>query len=164
MQIATVADALTALDELTGDIADTAASVSATLAGSNTITGLAGGNLVASQAASNLQQLSNRAAQIAAGLIAASPDDPLTDLQLAQMQQLQEQVIGTRKLIGQAISSVDWTFGDLATDSVNTAVNLGSQAVAAVASATGLDWTWVKIGLAVGAGAALFYAGWRVFR
>ena len=95
--------------------------------------------------------------------LTGADSDSLSDEQIARLRELQSEVISDREAVGKAISSVDWTFGDFAGDVAAQAVNLGSQAVAAIADATGIDWTWVKIGVAVGAGLAVLYVGRRLF-
>lgn len=156
MLIATQGDARTALDGLLTDIQATIGQVSAANASSNWFTGFFGADAVASSAATLLQQLS-AAATSAAAAIDGDDGDPVTPDQVARLKELQQEVISDRKLVQQAISSVDWTFGDFLADVGTTTVNLASQTVAAVAQATGVNWTWVKIGVAA-IGVVLVYA------
>lgn len=146
----TQGDGWNAVEQVLTDISTTAQQVSAASSSSNFITGFFGADTVSQTALSLLTQLSNAATAAAADL-GGDPTAPLTAEQIARLQELQNEVISDRKLIGQAISSVDWTFGDLVSDSVTQAGNLASQAVAAVSSGLNINWTVVEIGLAVAA-------------
>lgn len=141
MQLVTVTDAHTALAQLTSDIADTIASVSGAVSSSSF--SLPGTSDLANTSISLMQQLSNRADQIDVELTPYKPLDELTAPQIAELQQLQQQVISDRALVGSSISSVDWTFGGIFNDVVTTAENYASQA----ASGLGINWTYVAIGL-----------------
>jgi glycerol uptake facilitator-like aquaporin len=114
-----------------------------------------GSSDVVASATSLLNQIASYALQVGGTLIATN--DPLTPTQVQQMQELQREVIDARSTVGQTISDVSWTFGDVANDVVNSAVNLGSQAVGAIVNATGINWTYVKIGGAI-VGVILVYA------
>jgi len=163
MLLSTVGDARAAMLQLNSDIQATATQVAATYASSNGLTQAIGGNMVEEAAAQVLQGLASTWLDVN-NRITGDDSDPLSDDQIAALRTLQSEVIDDRAAVGRAISSVDWTYGDFAADVATQTANLFGQAVSKVADLTGINWTWVKIGLAVGAGAVVFYAGWRVFR
>lgn len=148
MQLVTVGDGLLAVQSLSNDIVTTMQSVVSTQSSGNFITGWFGGDMVASQSISLLQQLATYA-QTAAADLGGDPTQPLDAEQINRLQVLQSEVIEDRALIGQAISSVDWTYGDLVSDVATQTQNLASQAVAAVSTGLGINWTLVEIGGAV---------------
>jgi len=145
MQLATVGDAETALFALNNGLISTIDQVSSALSSSNTITGLAGGNMVASASASLLQQLVSETASVTQQLVPLDPSTPLTAQQQGQLQLLQKEVIDARTTIGQAISSVDWTYGNLFDDTGIQLDNWFTQAAASVSGALGINWTAVTV-------------------
>ena len=163
MQLDTVGDARQAMFELNGDIQAAAQEVADAYASSNAITRAIGGDSVEAAAASLLQGLASTWIDVNSRLT-GDDSDALSDDQISALRTLQREVIDDRKTVGSAISSVDWTFGDLTGDVATQTVNLGSQAVAAVVSATGLTWTYVKIGLGLAAVGLGLYVGTRVFK
>lgn len=162
-QLVTVGDARSAMLQLNTDIQVAAESVAAAYASSNVLTQEIGGDMVEQAAASLLQQLAQTWLNTSAKLTGAD-SDALTDDQIAALQELKSEVISDRQIVGQAISSVDWTFGDFASDVADQTVNLASQAVAKVVDATGFSWTYVKIGLGLAALGLGLYVGYRVFK
>ena len=158
MLLQTQGDARAALSQLNSDILATATSVAnayaSTLPTGNPVldavsltTQLGGGDDVTQAASSLLNQLAGTALGVGDALTGADTD-PLTPDLVARMQELQNEVISDRKLVGQAISSVDWSFGDFVADVANQTVNLASQAVAAVSNGLGINWTYVELGAA----------------
>jgi hypothetical protein len=162
MLLQTQGDGWNAVQQLLTDISATASQVSQASSSSNFLSGFFGGDDVAGAAASLLAQLSDSAGRAAADL-GGDATAPLTDEQVARLKELQSEVISDRKLVGQAISSVDWTFGQFVSDVANQTANIASQAVAAVSSGLGINWTVVEIGAALLA-AVLAYALYRRVR
>lgn len=162
MLLTTQGDARAALSQLVADIDATTAQVQAKSSSSNFFTGFFGGDDVAQAAASILLQLQDSAARAAADL-SGGDTDPMTDEQQARLKELQSEVISDRKLVGEAISSVDWTYGDLVADVATTTENIASQAVSAVSSGLGINWTYVELGAAALA-LVLAYALYRRVR
>lgn len=162
MLLTTQGDARGALSQLVADIDTTTTAVQQKLSSSNFLTGLFGGNDVAQASASILLQLQDSAARAAADLT-GDDSDAITDEQKARLQELQNEVISDRKLVGDAISSVDWTYGDFVADVAQQTENIASQAVSAVASGLNINWTVVEIAAALAA-LALGYALYRRVR
>lgn len=168
MLIQTEGDARAALDQLDSDIVSTATDVAnayaatqnswgnPVYAGVGLTTQLGGGNDVVQAASSLLNQLAGTALGVRGQLIGVDSDALTPDL-VARMRELQSEVISDRKLVGQAISSVDWTFGEFVADVANQTANLASQAVAAVSNGLGINWTYVELGAAA-LGLLLVYA------
>jgi hypothetical protein len=168
MLISTVGQARAAMLALNNDIIAAATSVGSaygstdvfTPFGGNVITQLDGGDMVEQSAASLLNQLAATWLKVNS-MIDGNDSDPLSDEQIAALQELQSEVIDDRKVVGQAISSVNWTFGDLAADVVAQTTNLASQAVASVKDALpAVPWLAIEIGLA-GVGLVLVWAIYR---
>lgn len=159
MQINTVGDALAALQQAQNDIGATQASITSAYNSQGLFAVISGSAISAGVEQSSLALLGSLDDFLLSILnsLGGADSDPLAQPQAQAMQSLQSQIIAARSTIGQVISQVDWTFGDFLADVGTTAVNVGSQAVAAVAAATGISWTWVKIGGAV-LGAVVLYA------
>ena len=173
MELATVGDARAAMQVLNADIQQAAAGVAAAYADSFTagdplgivggsVNRLAGGDMVSQAAGSLLNQLASSWIDTFNTLTGAD-SDPLSDDQTARLRELQSEVISDRQAVGQAISSVNWTFGDLATDAVNQVGNLASQAVANIKDAIpAVPWVAIEIGLAVVSAVVLYAVFLRV--
>jgi hypothetical protein len=89
----------------------------------------------------------------------AGEDRPLTAQEVAKMKLIRDQVVDARATVQSVISDLDWSFGQLVSDAVIAAGELADKTVQAVAKATGLNWTLVKIGggvLALVLGYALY--------
>jgi hypothetical protein len=154
VQLVTNADAAAALQVLVIDVnqaAQDAATIGQTTIGlvglAPSTVGLPGGADAQQAALSLLTQLASQILRVN-GTIDGS-DTPLTADQIAQLQLLQKQVIDARSAVGLTISDVNWTFGEFVADVATQATNLASQAVGAVSSALGINWTTVTIGLVV---------------
>lgn len=160
MLISTQGDARAAMQALNADIVASAADVGSAYASSNLLTDELGGNMVEQSAASILNQLAQ--SWIAAfNTLAGSDEIPLTDDQIARLRELQQEVIDDRRLVGQAISSVDWTFGDFVGDVGTQAANLVSQGVAQIKAAVpSVPWVAIEITLAA-IGVVIVYAVYR---
>lgn len=167
MLIATNSDALQALLQLNNDLQDTAqklAGAAVYVDEQNNLPGAIG--LGASLYNSGAEDLTGQAAQLVLGLeqdvvTEMSQFDgsstPITDQQRTDLQNLQQLVIQARSAVNSTISTVDWTFGSLASDAVTIVQNTASQAAGAISKALGINWTYVEIGGAVVA-AVLVYA------
>ena len=147
MQLATQGDALQALNGLFTDIANTEQSVMN--ANSSWFSTLIGSSQVTTEATSLLTQLTNYGNEILNEMTDPDPTTPLTAVQMSQLQELQKEVISDRTQIGVQISAVDWTFGAIWSDGVTIAENAASQAITAVSSAVGINWTYVAIVIAI---------------
>jgi hypothetical protein len=160
MLIQTNGEARAAMQVLNADILASATDVATSYASSNLLTQAAGGNMVEESAANLLNQLA--ASWITAfDTLDGADDDPLTDAQIARLRELQNEVIADRRLVGQAISSVDWTFGDFASDVGTQMVNAATQTVAAIKDALpAVPWTAIEIGL-MGVGLVVVFAIYR---
>lgn len=160
MLISTQGDARAAMQQLNSDILASAADVGSVYAGSNLLTDLAGGDMVEQSSASILNQLAQSWIATFETLNGAD-GDTLTDDQIARLRELQQEVIDDRKLVGQAISSVDWTFGDFVGDVGTQTANLISQGVAQIKQAIpSVPWAAIEIGLAA-VGVVVVYAIYR---
>lgn len=147
MLISTQGDARAAMQQLNSDILASATDVGSAYAGSNLLTDITGGDMVEQSAAMILNQLAQ--SWIAAfDTLDGADGDALTDDQVARLRELQQEVIDDRKLVGEAISSVDWTFGDFVGDVGTQTANLISQGVAQIKTALpSIPWTAIEIGL-----------------
>lgn len=83
-------------------------------------------------------------------------DTPLTAQQTAKMKLIQSQVADARDTVQSVISALDWSFGNLALDSLAQARNLADQAVEGGSKLLGLTWTQVRILGAVVAGVVVY--------
>jgi hypothetical protein len=158
---------------LNSDIQQTAAGVAAAVASSygggdafsaaaGELTRDSGGDMVAQAAGSLLNQLASSWIDCF-NRLTGEDSDPLSDDQIARLKELQSEVISDRKLVGSAISSVNWTFGDLAADTVSQVGNLASQAVANIKDAIpAVPWVAIEVGLTVAAAVVLYALFLRV--
>lgn len=139
MQIQTAGDAMNALDQLDTDLTNLGNSIppGKTLLGTTDL---------ADSAHSLVTQLQNRLDSVQLDVAFLDPSTQLNAQQLAEIQQLQQQVISDRALIGSTISSVDWTYGNFLDDTVSSVENEASQLVTAVTP----SWpTWILIGAGI---------------
>jgi len=143
MQLVTVTDAQTALAQLASDLADTQAYITQQVSSGSFA--LPGTSELASTATSLVTQLENRLDKIDAEMQTGKPLDELTAPQIAELRELQQEVISDRELIGTTISSVDWNFNGIFNDAATMVENVASQAVTGVSSAFGINWTAVAI-------------------
>lgn len=90
-------------------------------------------------------------------------DRPLTSQEVAKLKLIQSQVLDARATVQSTISDLDWSFGDLVSDTISSAKNLADTAVNAVSKGLGINWTYVEIGGAVLA-VILVYALYRRVR
>lgn len=88
---------------------------------------------------------------------------PLTAQEVAKLKLIRAQVVDARDTVQSVISDLDWSFGQLVEDTITAAGELADKTVNAVANATGLNWTWVKIG-GFALGVVLVYAVYRRVR
>lgn len=167
MLIQTNVDAQIALQQLATDITNTETTqvpqigvASGGLFGFLGINSPGSGDLQAA-ALSLLDQLAGYVMDEYAAL--AGDERPLTAQEVAKMQLIRSQVVDARSTVQSIISDLDWSFGQLVSDAVTAAGELADKTVQAVAKATGLNWTWVKIGGA-GLGLLLVYALYRRVR
>ncbi len=160
MLLSNQGEARAAMQELNADILASATDVATAYAGSNLLTDTIGGDMVEQSSAAILNQLAQ--SWIAAfGTLSGDDADPLTDEQVARLRELQQEVIDDRRLVGQAISSVDWTFGDFVGDVGTQVVNVVSQGVAKIKGAVpSIPWVAIEIGAAA-VGLVIVYAIYR---
>jgi hypothetical protein len=164
MLIATVGDANSALMQLYDDLTTSMQEVQAANTTTSSFFSQIGGGIdqffggtgdggnTTLAASSLLAQLSSTAATIQGEISGLDPATPLTTQQIAQLSELQKDVIDDRKLVGKEISSVNWSFGGIFSDAASILENTASQAITGVSSAFGINWTLVVIAaLVVGA-------------
>lgn len=80
----------------------------------------------------------------------------LTAQQVAKMKLIQSQVADARTTVQSVISDLDWSFGQLVSDSISAARNIAAQAVQGGAKFLGLSWTQVEILGAIVAGVLVY--------
>lgn len=161
MLISTNADAQAALTQLAFDITATKTTQVPQIGTADG--GLFGFLGLNSPGSSDVQAAANVLLDQLAGYVQdtfASVDDsdtPLNAQQIAKMQLTQSQVMDARSTVQSVISDLDWSFGQLVSDSLAAAANLADKATGAVVGGLGLNWTVVKVGLGIAA-AGLCYA------
>lgn len=156
MQIATVGDAMSALQQVNADLITTTNNISAASSSSYFSWLIPGNSELATTAYSVVSELNNFVGRILSELNGIDYSTPLTAQQTAEMKELQTEVISDRKEIQQSISAVDWTFGGIFDDAATIIENTASQAVTGVSSALGINWTAIAI---VGAVILALYLG-----
>lgn len=166
MLIATNLDANNALDALSDDIqalGKQLAAAAVNVSAQNALPGSAGvfSSILNSGSAATFQSAGELLLQVEQLVVDTNAlfdgsSTPITDDEIASLQNVQQVVIDTRQAVNNTISAVDWTFGQVATDALNTAKNWGSQAVGAIVAATGVDWLYVKIGAGIAAAVVTF--------
>lgn len=161
MQIATVGDANTALLQLYDDLESTQQQINSVNTSTSSYlqqiggsidklfggTGDGGNTTVA--ATSLVTQLLNTTASIQGEIAGQDPGTALTAQELAQLSELQKDVIADRKLIGLNISNVDWSLGGIFSDAVTIVENTASQAVTGLSQSLGINWTLIAIALII---------------
>ncbi len=157
--IATVGDAVDALGVVLNDLQSTKNNVDAAANSSWWSMMIPGNGDLATQSYSLITQMTDYAGRILSEINGLDPSTPLTTQQIAQMKELQQEVIDGRKLIGQSISAVNWTFGGIFADATTIIENTASQAVAGVSSTLGINWTAVMLVLG---GVVIFLIWYKV--
>jgi hypothetical protein len=146
--IQTQADAQIALQGLANDIINTKTTQVPQIGVSDGLFGWLGINSPGSSetrdaANSLLDQLAGYVQDMYASLDGS--DTPLTAQQVAKLQLIRSQVVDARSTVQSVISDLDWSFGQLVSDSLSAARNLADQAVQGGAKLLGLTWTQVQI-------------------
>lgn len=157
MQISTVGDALGALAQLDNDIANVMQNVVNAQASSNWfVAQINGSDAVAASSISILQGLLDYSNRINSEIQGLPIDTPLTNQQIAQLSELQKEVIADRSEVNNDISSVNWTLGGVFADATTQIENWGTAAVTDVSSSLGINWTLVALGI----GALVVFLVW----
>lgn len=159
MLIQTQGDATNALTQLAFDITNTKTTQVPQIGVSSGIFGFLGINSPGSSdtrdaANSLLDQLAGYVQDMVSSLDGS--DTPLTAQQIAKMKLIQSQVVDARATVQSTISDLDWSFGDLVSDSLSAARNIADQAVQGGAKLLGLTWTQVQIVAGVAVAAVIF--------
>jgi hypothetical protein len=158
MLIQTQADALAALGQAQTDLQNTQSQLQVAYTNSQGFFANLSGTAISSTTNSDAQGLISDLEDLLTTILnslGGNDSDPLLQPQIDAMKSLQTQIINARSIVNQVISNVDWTFGDYLGDLGTTAVNTASQAVGAISKGLGINWTYVKWGLAIG-GVILF--------
>lgn len=157
LQLVTATDAQTALLQVQNDIVDVLAKLNARTQDSSSFLGWAYTDDLTGSSLALINQLQTYANQIDAEVATMRPLDELTPQIIAQLKELQKEVIDDRASVNDVISDVDWTFGGIFDDATTQIENWGSQAVSAVSGSLGINWTYVAIAL----GAIVIFLIWR---
>ncbi len=159
MLIQTNADARIALQALANDISNTTTTQVPQIGVSEGLFGWLGINSpgstdVQNAAISVLNQLAGYVLDLYSQL--DDSDTPLTANQIAHMKLIQKQVTDERVEVQSIISDLDWSFGDLVSDSLTAARNIADNAVKNAAPLLGLSWRQVQIAGAIAAAVVVF--------
>lgn len=163
MLIQTNADAQAALLQLANDITNTETTQVPQIGQTSGLFGWLG---ITSPGSSDTQQaaldLLNQLAGYVQDLYSQldGSDTPLTAQQIAKMQLTQSQVVDARSTVQSTISDLDWSFGQVVSDTASAIKNITDQAVNLAAKGLGINWTYVEIGGAL-LGVLLVYALYR---